>query len=83
MSAKTYTVITHRRGRETEVTRTLPELVEYFRYTLESGHSYNPKINKNPKTFKGLITALNKAVDELQGGNFYPTTYEAGNGSSD
>ena len=75
---KTYTVIKHRRGREAHVERTLPELVEYFKYTLESGASYNPKINTNPKTVKGLVSALNKAVDELQCGSFDPDFYEVG-----
>lgn len=77
-SLKTYTVIKHRRGRTNEVTRTLPELIEYFKYTLDSGASYNPKINTNPKTVKGLVSALNKATDELQAGSFDPNFYEVG-----
>lgn len=78
MTAKTYTVIKHRRGRKTEVTRTLPELIEYFGYTLECGASYNPKINRNPKSVKGLVSALNKSVDETQCGSFDPDFYEVG-----
>lgn len=77
-ATKTYTVIKHRRGRANEVTRTLPELVEYFKYTLDSGAGYNPKVNTNPKTVKGLVTALNKATDELQSGSFDPNYYEVG-----
>ena len=75
---KTYLIIKHRRGRESHVERTLPELIEYFKYTLESGASYNPKINTNPKTAKGLVSALNKAVDELQAGSYDPNYYELG-----
>ena len=75
---KTYLIIKHRRGRESHVERTLPELIEYFKYTLESGASYNPKINTNPKTAKGLVSALNKAVDELQAGSYDPHYYELG-----
>jgi hypothetical protein len=46
---------------------TLPELIKYFSYTLESGASYNgdkgcKKVNRNPKTIKGLITSLNNAA---------------------
>lgn len=77
-SPKTYTVIKHRRGRADEVTRTLPELIEYFGYTLEAGASYNRQINRKPKTVKGLVSALNKAVDELQCGSFDPDFYEVG-----
>lgn len=76
--AKTYTIIKTRRGKKTSTTDTLENLVEYFRYTLESGNSYNPKINRNPKTAKGLVSALNKSVDELQGSCFDPNFYELG-----
>lgn len=78
MTDKTYTVLKTRRGRVTEVTRTLSELIDYFGYTLESGASYNPKINKNPKSVKGLVSALNKSVKELQGGCFEQDSYEVG-----
>ena len=47
---------------------TLEEAVKYFGYTLECGASWqhergNKKINRNPKTIKGLITNLNNASD--------------------
>jgi len=67
--AKTYTVIRKnmRTDRESEMTGTIPELVEDFSYTLECGESYqhergNKKINTNPKTFKSLLNNINNAV---------------------
>lgn len=73
---KTYTIAKTRRGRTTEKTGTLEELKEFYSYTLECGHSWNPKINKNPKTIKSLMTAIEKSVQELQGGNFDQDFYE-------
>ncbi len=66
---KVYTIKTSTyslgRTRTTEKTGTLEELIAYYRYTLESGHSYNPKINTNPKTIKGLVSALSKSLDKI------------------
>lgn len=47
---------------------TLTEAIEYYGYTLQTGKSYemergNKKINTNPKTIKGLITALFNATN--------------------
>jgi len=39
-----------------------------FGYTLECGASWNPKINRNPKTINALITSINKSYDEIEGG---------------
>lgn len=39
-----------------------------FGYTLECGKSWNPKINRNPKTIKSLIIAINKSYNEIEGG---------------
>ncbi len=57
-------------GRDREYTTegTLEELIEYFRYTLETGKSYerekgNKKINLNPKTIQQLCDNLAKAKD--------------------
>lgn len=75
-TAKTFTIIKTRRGRETETTGTLAELTEYFRYTLECGRSYNSKIPLVPRTAKSLVTALNKSVDETQRGSYDPNYYE-------
>lgn len=68
---KTHTIriVTYKRNGESRTTLqegTLPELIGYFRYGLETGHSYqhekgNKKINLEPKTIKSLISNLNNA----------------------
>jgi hypothetical protein len=75
---KAYTVTKNhgRTGSETAYSGTVAELVEIFRYTLESGHGYNHRINVNPKTAKALVTALNKSVEETQGSCFSQDSYE-------
>jgi hypothetical protein len=72
----TFTIIKTRRGNETETTDTLENLIKYFGYTLECGNSCNPKINRNPKTAKGLVSALNKSVAETMGSCYDPDYYE-------
>lgn len=72
MAKKQFTVICTRRnyGRDDSVnekTGTIEELVEYHKYTLECGKSWeheegNSKINMNPKTGKSLINNLNNAA---------------------
>ena len=66
--AKEYTVISERHsdGRKIEFSGDLPKLIDTFSYTLECGASYshkkgNKKINRTPKSIKGLITNLNNA----------------------
>lgn len=76
--AKTYTIIKTRRGIKRETTDTLEELIKGHSYTLESGHSYNPKINTKPTTIKGLISALNKSISETQRNSYDPDYYELG-----
>ena len=57
---------THR-GRETIWEGTIDYLEdEVFGYSLECGHSWNPKINRYPKTVKALVNALNKSADECR-----------------
>ena len=77
---KTYTIIKTHRDRQTEVTGTLPELIDYFRYTLDCGASWNgqrgcAKVNKNPKSIKGLLTALSNAVYNTQGSCYSQDSY--------
>jgi hypothetical protein len=74
-TTKTFTIIKTRRDIETPTTGTVAELTEYFGGTLRDGHSYNPKINLAPKTAKGLVSALNKCVSELQRGSYNPNHY--------
>lgn len=67
-NAKVYTIEIHRRGRVRETSGTLKELIEYFSYTLEVGHSWehergNHKISLNPRTIQSLVNNLNWAVD--------------------
>ena len=55
-------------GKEYKSTGTLSELVQGFSYTLSTGASYqhergNKKIDKQPKTFRSLISNLNAAVN--------------------
>ena len=43
---------------------TIDELVNnVFSYTLECGNSWNPKVNRYPKSAKSLVTNLNKAAE--------------------
>lgn len=74
---KTYTIVKTRKGKEREQTGTIEELVKYYGYTLECGNSWNNKINRNPKTIKGLVNALNKSVEETQSGSYDPDHYKA------
>lgn len=59
---------------------TLPELIEIYRYTLDCGASWagdgRPKINKNPKSVKALITNLNKAVNNSAANGYAGKHYE-------
>ena len=73
------TIIKHRNNRETPVTGTLTELIEYFKYTLETGKSYehekgNKKINMAPKSISALVDNLNKAQNNAAA-NGYNNTY--------
>jgi len=71
---KTYTVQQTRKGRTTEIKGTLPELIEYFGYTLECGNSWNRKIQKNPKTIKSFISNLQRSYEEKEA-NCYERTF--------
>ena len=75
--AKEVTIIAYHNGRATEYTGTIEHLrTEVFGYTLECGNSWNPKINRNPKTAKALVNALNKSADECRR---YSDSYELKN----
>lgn len=64
----------HREGRTDAIRNpmTLSELIGYFGYTLEVGHSYNSKIQLRPKTINTFINHFNLAVDEKYGGFHRP-----------
>lgn len=51
------------RGNRTIWCGTIERMINrVFGYTLECGHSWNNKINRYPKTARGLINALNKSA---------------------
>lgn len=67
---KTYKVVCTnvRTGQEYSSEGTLAELINSHSYTLECGASYqhergNAKINRFPTSISGLVTNLNKAVN--------------------
>lgn len=69
---KIYYIKKYHRGHETVIKGTINAFVHnYFGYTLDCGHSWNPKINPEPKTYKSLISNLNKSYHETQGSCFY------------
>ena len=75
---KTYTVTrtSHHNNSVTEYTGTMKYLMQCFSYTLQRGAGYsdekgNSKINRNPKTVKSLISALNRAANN-SAANGYP-----------
>ena len=78
-ASKVYTVSWDRRGKTSTKTGTIDELIEYFKYTLEVGQSWehekgNKKVNMNPKNGDQLVTALNTAKQNAaMDGN--PDTY--------
>jgi ribosomal protein L17 len=54
---------------ETIYEGTLDHLINgVFGYTLQCGSSWNRKINRNPKTIRALVTAINKSYEETEGG---------------
>lgn len=63
-----FTVIKHYKGRETEIKRTLSDLIDYFSYTLQVSWLYDKSINRQPKTIKSFISNLNKAFAIKHGG---------------
>lgn len=73
---KSYTIIKHRNNRETEVIGTLEELKKHFAYHIDCGCSWNPKINKNPKTIKSFMKTINECAQERQQGSFNLDYYE-------
>ncbi len=78
---KNYTVVTNRKGRSSEQSGTMPELLKYFGYTLECGKSYehekgNKKINLTPKSGSSLVKQLNNATNNSAANGWSDTSYE-------
>lgn len=68
------------RGREYKARGTLPELVDYYGYTLEVGASYahekgNSKINRNPKTIQSLVSNLEKAKNNAAANGYSGSSF--------
>lgn len=75
--AKTITIRCYHRGNSHDYTGTVEELrSRVFGYKLECGNSWNPKINRYPKTAKALLKALEQSVQETQGGCYEQDSYE-------
>ena len=77
---KEFTIIKSRKGRESKIKGTIPELIAYFKYTLETGKSYqhekgNKKINLEPKTIGSLISNLNNAKNNSAANGYSDTSY--------
>lgn len=73
--------INNRNGSEMIQEGTLEELIETYRYTLESGKSWehekgNKKINLNPKSAKALVTQLNNAINNSASNGYGSRTFE-------
>ena len=74
---KVYFVKKYHRGKYIVIKGTMEGFIHrYFGYTLECGHSWNSKINPEPKTYKSLISNLNKSYHETQGNCFDPDYVE-------
>ena len=73
---KVYTIKKTRKGHETIIENTLPELIKYFKYTFEVGKSWNNKINDNPKTITSFVSNLQKSFEELEASCFERTSIE-------
>ena len=65
--SKMFTIRISYRSGNVFFTGTVEQLVKYCGYTLEIGNSWNPKINRNPKTISTFISNYNKSIDEKQG----------------
>ena len=68
VSEKEYYILKTHRDRKSLIKGTLERLTQYFGYTLLCGHSYNSKINQNPKSIKSLIDNVNAGYRECQRG---------------
>ena len=73
---KVYKVkITHSKREDKIVEGTLDYLInQYFGYTLEIGASWNPKIQRYPKTIKSFVSNLQKSYEEKEAA-CYERTY--------
>lgn len=64
LMAKIVSILKHRSmtGRTAVYSGTIEQLrSDVFGYTLEVGASWDPKVNRTPKTARSLVTALNRS----------------------
>ena len=64
LMAKIVSILKHRSmtGRTAVYSGTIDQLRDdVFGYTLEVGASWDPKVNRTPKTARSLVTALNRS----------------------
>lgn len=78
---KVYRVKTVRSGRsstdrENIKEGTLAELISYFGYTLEIGHSWNKSIKRYPTTINSFIKSLQKSYEEKEAACYDRTSVE-------
>ena len=84
----TVNITRYRHGRDDQTrstSGTIPELLDYFGYTLEVGKSYERergryKINMNPRNINQLVDALNKAASNGAANGAASTYYSVGGG---
>ena len=57
-------------SRTTEWIGTIDQIRKAFSYTLEVGHSWNPKVNDHPTTPKALEKNINLSFDEKYGSTY-------------
>lgn len=62
---KIHTIVTLQCGRMSEMSGTFEELFEHFDFTVGSGAVRDSRINRYPKTVRGLVSSLNKAAVAL------------------
>jgi len=65
--------LSNRPNRVNTVTGTVEELINYFSYTLEIGHSWDKRVNTKPKTIKSFVSNLQRSY-EIQENSCYART---------
>jgi len=79
-SKKEFSITKNRRGKNTIITGTTEYLIDYFKYTLEAGKTWehesgNKKINTNPRGIKSLVKNLNNAVNNSAANGYSETSF--------
>lgn len=80
LMAKIVSILKHRSmtGRTAVYSGTIEQLRnDVFGYTLEVGASWDPKVNRTPKTARSLVTALNRSGEASGSYDSYELATEA------